>query len=210
MSEGSSSNSRSDINEIISNIVNHPSFRSTLNQILDVRSGATNVSNNHSTPSGVPTEELVDTASRPSQRYNSPAQEFSSIFQRGGSSSGVPYQRGRNHARGYPYPRSRPASQVRGGRSALSTSRTQTARASSASTSRASSIFRTKEVILLPGKNDSEVCRGNRKVLLMNSGFIRSELELDRRWTAQQVVEHFEKCFEEKLATIPKTPAVPR
>ena len=84
MSEGSSSNSRSDINEIISNIVNHPSFRSTLNQILDVRSGATNVSNNHSTPSGVPTEELVDTASRPSQRYNSPAQEFSSIFQRGG------------------------------------------------------------------------------------------------------------------------------
>ena len=66
-----------------------------------------------------------------------------------------------------------------------------TAQASSASTSRALSVFRTKEVIHLAGKIDSEVCIGNRKVLLINSGFILSELELD----SSKIVEHFEKCF---------------
>ena len=60
-------------------------------------------------------------------------------------------------------------------------------------------LLRTKEVILLPGKNDSEVCRGNRKVSLMSQGLIRTELELDRQWAAQHVEEYFEKCFEENL-----------
>ena len=69
---------------------------------------------------------------------------------------------------------------------------------------RRSSIFRTREVILLPTANKNEVVRGQRKNLLMSEGFVRSELDINKNWDEKEVIEFFESCFSDKLEPIQK------
>ena len=59
--------------------------------------------------------------------------------------------------------------------------------ATSTSTVNRTRIFRTKEVILLPGVAENEVVRGSKKSDLMRQGFIRGELERNKRWSDAEI-----------------------
>ena len=98
-------NSLPDINNIVSTIVNHPSFRETLNQILEVQTGISRTQNltgttattstTHSSQPTVSNNGVV----RPG--FSSPADEFRSVFNRGGSSlQRSAYHRGRSYSSG--------------------------------------------------------------------------------------------------------------
>eukprot|EP00794_Sanderia_malayensis_P014728 gene14728-16262_t len=68
-----------------------------------------------------------------------------------------------------------------------------------AKSNQSSGTFRTKEVVLLPNALDDEVFRGRRKALLMQNGFIPSELKVEKSWTAEEVSNLFETVFEQQL-----------
>ena len=113
-------------------------------------------------------------------RFESPAQELSSLFRCGGGSARstvIQFQCGVNYKR-----RRRPTPYQR---------RVGTPAAAAKSTRNIckNRIFWTKEVILLPGAAEDEALRGPRKSFLMNQGFIRSELEIYKNWSKVEMVE---------------------
>lgn len=71
--------------------------------------------------------------------------------------------------------------------------------AGSGGRSRNSAKFITKKVVLLPDNNETKIIRGERKALLMEQGFIRSELELDKSWDEREVHEFLKSSFKAKL-----------
>ena len=114
-------------------------------------------------------------------RFDSPAQELSRIFRRGGNST---FQCGINYRTRRPVPYERAAA------------------ATSTSTVNRNRIFWTKEVILLPGVAENEVVRGLRKSDLMGQRFIRSELEINKCWGEVEIIEFQGKQLEEKVIQI--------
>ena len=169
-------------NSIVNNIISHPSFRETLNRILDTQTGlqSPSVSSNeaHSHQGQGSIQHSIDVQEkqriRPSggpSRFQTPAEEFRELFNRGGSS--VPrsnYCRGRSYSasgvgrRRGTGPYNRPNDRLR--------SASATSRPSSGSVARASTIFQTKEVVLLNSKSESEVLRGAQKASLMERGVL--------------------------------------
>ena len=63
-------------------------------------------------------------------------------------------------------------------------------------------IFRTKDVVLLPTSTESDVLRGERKSFIMSHEFIRNELEIDKSWSKHEVISYLETCFCEKLSSV--------
>ena len=51
----------------------------------------------------------------------------------------------------------------------------------------------------LPSNTETDVMCGQRKADLMQRGFIRSELELKKSWTEEEVIGFLENCFEDQL-----------
>ena len=193
------------INDLVNSIVSHPMFRDSLNQIL---------SNNEN---GISLNDDARPQQSSNRQFVSPAEEFSAVFRRGGSTAGPVFQRGRAHGpaargrnvRNAPYQPRRSSSSPgnsnctsRGGRAGRNVA--PPAASTAARNVSVSTIFRTKEVVLLPSSTENEVLRGRRKSLLMSQGFVRSELELDRNWSEKEVIEFFEDCFKDKLECIPK------
>ena len=179
------------VNDLVNTIVHHPAFRETINAIL---TGSNTQPNNSVSPASVQTDNRSTNVTSPigssicntgrnQRRFDSPAQELSAIFRRGGNST---FQRGIKHRPRRPAPYQRAAA------------------ATSTSTVNRNRIFRTKEVILLPGVAENEVVRGPRKSDLMGQGFIRSELEIHKCWSEFEIMDFLEKQFEEKLNQIPK------
>eukprot|EP00794_Sanderia_malayensis_P017200 gene17200-18930_t len=95
--------------------------------------------------------------------FQTPAQEFSALFNRGGGSTTSTFQRQRNYSgfgprtthRSTPYPRNGKMKKTK--------------------LNQSSGTFRTKEVVLLPNALDDEVVRGRRKALLLQNGFVNSK-----------------------------------
>ena len=174
------------VNNLVNTIVHHPVFKETINAILSVSntqpstsvSPATDQTDNRSTNVTSHFGSSICNTGRNQRRFHSPAQELSAIFRRGGNST---FQRGINHKPRRPVPYQRAAA------------------ATSTSTVNRNRIFRTKEVILLPGVAENEVVRGPRKSDLMGQGFIRSELEINKCWSEVEIMD-----FLEKLNQIPK------
>ena len=128
-------------------------------------SPATEQTENWSTNVTSPFGSSICNSGRNQCRFGSPAQEFSATFRRGGNS---PTQCGINHSPRRPVPYQRAA-------------------ATSTRTVNRTTILRTKEVILLPGVSENEVVRWSRKSDLMGQGFIRSELEINNRWSEAEI-----------------------
>ena len=165
------------------NVLNHPTFRTAVNQIL----------HNANSNMRISTEESVDDVRG---RFASLATELSSLFRQGGSSSNnsaTPviqgaiarsevsprlslvspneninrnhlFQRGTNYQHRYS-PYQNMSNRRRRGRVQNSAS------SSTISGSSVSAIFRTKDVVLLPTSTESDVLRGERKSLLMSQCF---------------------------------------
>ncbi len=161
--------------------------------------------------------------------FSSPAEEFQSVFNRGGSSlQRAVYHRGRSYSAG----RSTAPYTARGTSAASSSTsnqrpsdssgriigsirparadRARSASVPSRTLGRASDTFKTKEVVLLPSNTETDVIRGQRKADLMQRGFIRSELELKKSWTDEEVIGFLDNCFEDQLQSIPKEPGKQR
>ena len=155
------------VNNLVNTIVHHPAFRETVNAILSGSNTqpsssvrlATDQTDNRSTNVTSPFGSSICNTDRNQRRFDSPAQELSARFRRGGHST---FQRGINHRL------TRPVSYQRA------------AAATSNNTVNRNRIFQTKEVILLPGVAENEVFRGPRKSDLMGQGFIRNELEINK------------------------------
>ena len=64
-------------------------------------------------------------------------------------------------------------------------------------------LYYTKEVILLPTASENDVVRGGkRKQILMESGFILSEICINKNWSEKQVLDCFEEKFQAKLDAV--------
>ena len=178
-------------NNLVNTIVYHPVSREIINAILSGSntqssssvSPATDQTDNRSTNVTSPYGGSICNTGRNQRRFDSPSQDLSAIFRRGGNST---FQRSINHRPRRPVPYQRAAA------------------ATSTSTVNRNRIFRTKEVILLPGVTANEVVRGPRKSDLMGQGFIRSKLEINKFWSEVEIMDFLGKQFEEKLNRIPK------
>ena len=136
------------VNNLLDTIIHHPALRETINAILSgsktqlrrSASPATDRTKNRSTNVTSPFGSSIYITGKNQLRFDSLYQEFSAIFRRRGNST---IQCGINHRskRTVPY---------------------QRAAATSTSTVNKTRIFRTKEVILLPGVAQHEVVRGSK------------------------------------------------
>ena len=196
------------VRELVGSILNHPSFRETLNDVFSPTMRASNAEQrldqrSNSRPA-TPADESAQSPmtinnnrpSRPMPVHTTAAQEFVAIFRRGGSTqSQINYQNGINHrsrrgAQPYRVPnagerQSRSVLRGRAGASGRTKSRDQT--------------FRTKEVILLPESTTQKVVRPPKKAVLMENGFVLNELSIDKGWSSVEVLKYFEESFAGKL-----------
>ena len=59
--------------------------------------------------------------------------------------------------------------------------------------------------MLLPDSKAELVLRAPRKAVLMERGFVLSELMINKGWSEQEVIEYLEGCFLEKLQDLPSS-----
>ena len=198
-------NENRNIEKIISDVVSHPSFRRRIEEVTGIRSGEiteittnnnnpTNYSSSRVTASSVPntscniqqqnTNYSATTVSA-TPSFQSPSQELSSIFLRG-SSRRTGASSSRNNTTSSGKKRKIPFSSP-----------------NQSSSPKLNPEFRTKEVVLLPSSNESQIVKGKRKQSLMANGFVRSELTMKKEWTENEVLNFFANIFEEKLQNIP-------
>ena len=193
------------VRELVGNIVSHPLFQETLNNLFNNSSSTPNALQTQRSSSSVsitPTQSASTagitsrsfSTTRPNATgstggYTTPAQEFSALFRRGSSSRGTTptYRRGISHQQvARTHRRASSAPYASSQRSNGPRAREQ--------------IFRTKDVVLLPDSKTERVLRAPEKANLMEQGFVLSELMISKTWSDREVIEYFEDCFREKLA----------
>ena len=181
-----------DLEELVGNIISHPSFQATLNTVF------------RASPSS------AEAAVRPAtsmlennqQQFNNAQEEFSSIFRQGNSlGSCQSFPRGRNNRRssGFVAVSTRPSSVPS---TPYNRRSTQVGRCSRSQNDSARNKFRVKEVVLLADSKTDQVVRANQKALLMDKGHVLNDIEMDKSWTEEEVLSCLEKCFHGMLQCI--------
>ncbi len=197
------------LDELVSNIVNHPNLRESLSAAFNSRRDQGDARTISATP---PTNSITARPARPttnnrprpngnnvnfagpgrseSRTFEHPNDELSSIFRVGGSSSQVRnphlFERGVNHHRHRQGPYSRP-----------STTRTRSSIDSGRSNARQK--FVVKEVVLIPNPEEGSVLRASKRATLMSSGYVLNDVELDRTWTEDVLLEYLSGLFSSKF-----------
>ena len=186
------------VRELVDSIVSHPSFRETLNNMFNnsasslqtSRPETSRQSNNSLSQSSTTTLSTSRSSNAPtSNRYATPAEEFSALFRRGSSRGRSTFQRGVSHR-----PLRGQASSVR--------RRTASAPPYSSRPRKRNDNFRTKDVVLLPDSKADRVIRAAEKADLMERGLVRSELLVNKTWSDLEVLKYFEDCFKENLSNV--------
>ena len=180
------------LDELVGNIISHPSFQATLNTVFRASPPTAEAAVHPETPR---------LGNNQQQRFNNAQEEFSSIFRRGNSSGRQNFPRGRNIRRcggssgGTSRPSSVPATPY-------TCPSTQGSHRSSSQNGSARNKFRVKEVILLADSRADQVVRANQKALLMDKGHVLNDVEMDKSWTEQQVLSCLEECFHDTLQSV--------
>ena len=189
------------IDELVGNIISHPSFQETLNNVLRALPSTAEVATARAGASSptAPTRPILDDR----QQFNNAQEEFSSIFRRGNSlDSRQRFPLGRNIGRNaYSTSIKRPSSVPA---TPYTRPASQGSRRASSQNGNGRSKFRLKEVILLADSRADQVVRANQKALLMERGHVLNDLEMDKNWTEEQVLSCLEECFHEILQSISK------
>lgn len=175
------------LDELVSSIVNHPNFRQSLNAAFESIS---------TTLPTTPATARPACPGRPSTNNNGDAnEELAAIFRVGGSSSQAQnphrFERGVNHQRHRPGPYNRRPP---------STTTARSRRPTSNGRSNARQKFVVKEVVLIPQPEESNVLRASRRASLMSSGYVINDVELDRTWSEEVLMEHLTGLFSSKFS----------
>lgn len=186
MAEGESS-SINNIRAIVDNVVNHPQFRSLLNDAV----GSTNRTTARTNTTSTATTSLQNHGR---STYSSPVEEFHSIFRFGSSQR----QRGGGTVASF-----NPIASSRGS-SVVATPRRSRNRRGAQSPSTASSINPStncfaREVVLLNTPTDCSTVRGKAKADLIKNGQVISSFDFNKSWSSDEVMRRIGLAFEEKL-----------
>ena len=190
---GYDASSSSTINQLVCGLMENPHF-------LDVLERSSRRINSPQMTSQ-PAASCSTSSSRP---FQTPVEEFRSLFRTGtASSTSIPRFR-----RFHQQPRGRPYVASRIGRCTGSHSHRATSTSTAASPGAGSKVQQTsfcREVVLLNDPQDVSVVRGARKANLHRSGNVLSAFMFNKSWTALEVCENLERAFP-KLNNVEEKP----
>jgi hypothetical protein len=177
---------------IVNNVVNHPQFRSLLNDAV----GSSRQTPEHINRSRTNTNNATTTNSSANlglgrSTYSSPVEEFRSIF-RFGSTQG---QQGGGTVASF----SSIGSSIGSSTRARSRSRNRRSQRSSASTSINPCTNFAREVVLVNSPTDCTTVRGKAKADLIKNGQVISSFDFKKGWSDDEIEKQIGLAFEEKL-----------
>eukprot|EP00794_Sanderia_malayensis_P021061 gene21061-23117_t len=198
-----------EIEDLVHGIINHPEFRQCLHAAVGGSSDTT--SGNRNAPVGssiINNNNNGNNELRPQlgplqtqARHGDAQEELSSIFRRGGSSSQL--RNPPRFARGVNHHRPRPAPYRRSQPLASTTSRNATGSLHSNNSSKVRAAekqrFIVKEVVLIPDPDETTIIRGSRRAALMERGYVRNDVEIDKGWSEDTLMDFLVGLFKDKL-----------
>eukprot|EP00794_Sanderia_malayensis_P010423 gene10423-11515_t len=191
---GAGAGAGANFEELVRNILTHPNFNDSLNSCFQASSGS-----DPSTTTG-PTSSATSSGGggTTGDRFQHASEELSFLFRRGGSSSQARnpprFQRGVSHQRPAPYRRPSSAAVRPTARSGRSGEQQRTT-----ASARPRHKFTVQEVVLLRDTDEVNVIRASRRAALMSSGYVVNDVELDKTWSADVVMEFLKGLFDAKF-----------
>eukprot|EP00794_Sanderia_malayensis_P014536 gene14536-16039_t len=199
MSENRSTNGAgagANFEELVRNILTHPNFNDSLNSCF--RNQASSGSDPSTTTGPTSSATSSGGGGTTGDRFQHASEELSFLFRRGGSSSQARnpprFQRGVSHQRPAPYRRPSSAAVRPTARSGRSGEQQRTT-----ASARPRHKFTVKEVVLLRDTDEVNVIRASRRAALMSSGYVVNDVELDKTWSADVVMEFLKGLFDAKF-----------
>ena len=208
------------VREVVENIINHPSFRASLSNILN---NSCDQSSSSSTATSTRETSLISSPGlfrlRNDNSFgsatNASSSSTSSVLQSNSSTTNrtastntyttpseefsALFRQGSSRGRAPIFQRG--ISHRQSARARRRAATVPYTRGSDSNRHRKREIFRSKEVILLPDSKTDRIVRASEKASLMERGLVLNEVMIDKNWSDKEVFQYLDECFKEKLSS---------